>query len=98
MNDINDDFAEKVKNKSDIVKLIQILYPDLDLSLDSKGYLTFPSPIKSGDGAMYINPLQQSFYCENRKQGGDIFKFVMLHSNCDFNTAVHAVDNLFKDL
>ena len=82
---IPDEIVEKIRQNADIVDIINEYVPLKRAGANHKALSPFN---KEKTPSFMVNRQRQSFKCYSSGHGGDVFKFLMLHENIDFPTAV----------
>jgi len=81
-------FAEKVKQQSDIVRVIGEYVRLRKTGQNFTGLCPFH---QEKTPSFSVHPVKQMYYCFGCHEGGDVFKFVMQIDRCEFPDAVRTV-------
>jgi DNA primase len=79
---------EAIRSQVDIVGFISEYVP---LRKAGKNYRACCPFHAEKSPSFYVDPQKQFFYCFGCSQGGDVFRFVMLHENLSFPEAVNLI-------
>lgn len=83
---IPDEIIEQIRDRSDIVDVINGYVPLKKAGASWKGLCPFH---QEKTPSFVVNPGRHSFHCFGCGKGGDVFRFVMDKENVDFPTAAH---------
>jgi len=81
-------FAEKVKQQSDIVRVIGEYVRLRKTGQNFTGLCPFH---QEKTPSFSVHPVKQMYYCFGCHEGGDVFRFVMAMEKCEFPEAVRTV-------
>ncbi len=79
------DFKEMLKQRCDIVDIVNIYVPVKRMGANYKGLCPFHV---EKTPSFTVNPMKQIFYCFGCHKGGDVFKFIMDYENVEFPESV----------
>ena len=88
MNKLSKEYIDRVRKACDIVKIIGL---SVDLVKEDNGIFAGESCFHPGK--IKVSKEKQSFFDYGIRQGGDVFKFVMIMDDCTFTQAVKKIAN-----